>query len=159
MKYLKRFNESINIGEIKIEKIQKEDIDKVVDMASKIFSNVMPYEANQQYIRSVTDFNLSCKLTNDGNIIGCYLIAPKQLKKLEGKKGLEGIALAIKPEYRGNGLGEKLKDWFENYAKDNDYDFIFGQHLKGLHNIDSWLKRREIYKEDKHSFYTIKYLK
>jgi len=56
-------------------------------------------------------------------------------------------------------LGDKLKDWFENYAKDNGYDFIFGQHLKGLNNIDSWLKRRELYKEDKHSYYTIKYLK
>lgn len=159
MKYLKRFNESINIGEIKIEKIQKDDIDEVVDMASKIFSNVMSYEDNQQYIRSVTDFDLSCKLTNNGEIIGCYLIAPIKLARLKGRKGLEGIALAVKEEYRGKGLGNKLKDWFESYAKDNDYDFIFGQHLKGLHDIDSWLKRREIYKEDRLSYYTIKYLK
>lgn len=72
---------------------------------------------------------------------------------------MEGVALGLKKEYRGNGFGEKLKDWFENYAKDNGYDFIFGQHLKGLNNIDFWLKRRELYREDKHSYYTIKYLK
>lgn len=156
MKYLKRFNESIKLGEIKIEKIKKEDIDEVVNIASHIFSNVMPYDANQSYIRSVTDFDISCKLTNNDEIIGFYLLSPKNLKD---KKGLEGIALGVKPEYRGKGLGEKLKDWFENFAKSNGYEFIFGQHLKGLHNIDSWLKRREIYKEDEHSYYTIKYLK
>ena len=159
MKYLKRFNESVKLGQIKIEQIKKEDIDEVVDIASHIFSNVMSYDANQSYIRSVTDFDISCKLTNNDEIIGFYLLAPKKLRDLKDKNGLEGIALGIKPDYRGNGLGEKLKDWFEDYAKDNGYDFIFGQHLKGLHNINDWLKRREIYREDVHSYYTIKYLK
>lgn len=156
MKYLRRFNESFKGGNIKIENIQKEDIDLVVDMASNIFSNVMSYNDNQNYIRSVVDFDISCKLTNDGDIIGFYLLSPKRIKD---KNGLEGIALGIKSEYRGSGLGEKLKDWLEDYAKDNGYDFIFGQHLKGLNNIDYWLKRRELYREDDHSYYTIKYLK
>ena len=116
----------------------------------------MSYDDNQDYIRSIVDFDISCKLTNNGDIIGFYLLSHKKIKD---KSGLEGVALGLKKEYRGNGLGDKLKDWFENYAKDNGYDFIFGQHLKGLNNIDSWLKRRELYKEDKHSYYTIKYLK
>lgn len=49
MKYLRKFNESFKIGDIKIEMIQKEDIDVVVDMASHIFSNVMPYQQPRLY--------------------------------------------------------------------------------------------------------------
>jgi GNAT superfamily N-acetyltransferase len=149
-KYINTFN---SFKKPKIEEISSDDIDEIVDMASIIFSNVMSYDDNQEYIREVTHFDLSSKLTLNGKIIGCYLVAPKVL---DGDKGLEGIALAVKPEFRGKGFGELLKDWFENYAKSNGYKFVFGQHLKGLHNIDNWLKRRELHSEDAHSYYTIK---
>lgn len=148
----------IQIENIKIEKIEKKDINEIVHLTSLIFSNVMNYKTNVKYIYNTTNFDLSVKLTNNDEIIGCYLLNDIKLKKLKNKQGINGVALAIKPMYRGYKLGEKLKDWLEKYAKEKGYDFIFGEHLKGLHNIDQWLKRRELYKETKDSYFTIKYL-
>ncbi len=147
-----------DVSDPKIEPVLAGEIDEVIKTAALIFSNVMEYKDNVEYLSKAADFNKSVKLINNGEIIGCYLIKDRELKDLPGKKGIEGVALAIKPAYRGIGLGEALKDWLEEYAKNKNYDFIFGAHLKGLHNIDDWLKRRELYKETDSMYFTIKYL-
>lgn len=144
-----------NITNFQILPITENDKHQIISMCSTIFSGLMSYNNNYNYIKSSTDFTKSVKLVVNDEIVGAYLI--KEII-LEGKIGLEGVALAIKPTYRKYGLGEKLKDWLENYAKDNKYAFIFGQHLKGLSNINYWLKRRELYSENEHSYYTIKWL-
>jgi GNAT superfamily N-acetyltransferase len=102
--------------------------------------------------------NTILKYSDNGKIIGCYIVADRKLRQMPDKKGIEGIGLCILPEYRGKGYGELLKDWLEKYAKENNYDFVFGQHLKSLHNLEPWLKRRELYAEDSHSYYTIKWI-
>ena len=40
------------------------------------------------------------------------------------------------PEYRDLGIGKKLRD----YPLQLNFDYIWGQHLKGLQNIDNWTK-------------------
>jgi len=159
MKGYKQFINENLLSDIKIEKIEKKDIHEIIHMSSVIFSHVMSYKNNVKYISNVTDFDKSVKLTNDGDIIGCYLVNDIELEEFRDKKGIEGIAICVKPEYRNYGLGEKLKDWLEEYAEDNDYDFIFGELLKGLKNLKQWLKRMDLYKEDDHSYYIIKHLK
>lgn len=154
VKGIKKFD----IGSISIEHIQEQDKEQIIHMCSLIFSNVMSYEENIEYITEEADFTKSVKLVANGNIVGCYLLKDISIKKLTNQKGIEGIALAVLPSYRKYGLGEKLKDWLEKWAKNKGYDFIFGQHLKGLKNIDYWLKRRELFAENEHSYYTIKYL-
>ena len=148
----------LKIQSSKIEKIEHRDVPEIVDFTAKIFSNVMEYEENVEYIKSATDFSRSVKLTVDDEIVGCYLVHDITLKKVPGKKGIEGVALAIKPAFRKYGLGEKLKDWLENYAKLSGYDYVYGQHLKGLSNIDYWLKRRKLLHEDKYLWHTILYV-
>jgi len=149
---MKIVRESLNI--FKIQNIKKEDISIIVDMCSKIFSDVMPYEENVKYINYVTDFSISKKATLNGKIIGCYLFnkqsifesedldnLPEQqtedLSKYENKKPLQGVALALLPEYRGLSYGRQLRDIPLSMK---DYDYIWGVHLKGLHNINNWLK-------------------
>ena len=51
-----------------------------------------------------------------------------------------------------------LKDWFENWARENGYSYVWGQHLKGLNNKEFWQKRREIYSDSGGLFKTIKRL-
>lgn len=145
------------IGQISIDLINGEDINKIIHIGALIFSNTMPYEANVKYMRAATNFTKSIKLTRNGEIIGGYFVNDKTLPDVKGL-GLEGIALFIKPKYRDLGLGTKLKDWLEEYAIANNYSFIYGLHFKTLHNIDSWLKRREIYAEDSGFYKTIQYL-
>jgi GNAT superfamily N-acetyltransferase len=158
MKYLKLFE---NFNSPTIEKIMEKDKEEVLHIVSNIFSEMteMSYDECKEYTEESTDWDKSVKLVLNDKIIGCYIVADKQLEEMPDKKGIEGIGLCILPEYRGKGYGELLKDWLETYAKENDYDFIFGQHLKSLQNLDPWLKRRELYNEDEDTYYTIKWIK
>ena len=144
-------------GTPSIEKIKPEEKKAVVDMASLVFTNVMSYKANQNYMNnSGVDFSNSVKLIYNGEIVGCYLVKPGNISRKEPGKGCEGFALAIRPGYRNYGWGETMKDWFENWAKDNGYDYVWGQHLSGLKNKEFWLKRRELYSDGDGIFTTIK---
>jgi hypothetical protein len=142
-----------------IENIKSSEIKEVIELCSLVFCNVMSYEDNIEYLSKCgVDFNKSVKLVLEGEMIGCYLVKPNDIIENE-PNGIEGIALAIKPSFRKLGYGEILKDWFEEYTKNNGYRYLWGQHLKGLNNKNEWLKRREIYHEGKNIFYTIKRFK
>jgi len=142
------------IGDLEISPIEEFEIEDVIKMASLIFSNVRSYEENVEHI-SHSDFKKSIKVTNDGELIGCYLVKDIELPDEDGR-GIEGFALALIPKYRGLGLGRCLKDWLEKYSKDNGYDYIFGLHFKELDNLDHWLKRRDLYEETGELYKTIK---
>jgi GNAT superfamily N-acetyltransferase len=142
------------IENLEISPIEEFEIEDVIKMASLIFSNVRSYEENIEHI-SHSDFEKSIKVTNDGELIGCYLVKDVELPDEDGR-GIEGFALALIPKYRGLGLGRCLKDWLEKYSKDNGYDYIFGLHFKELDNLDHWLKRRDLYEETEELYKTIK---
>ena len=55
-------------------------------------------------------------------------------------QGVQGVALALDPEYRGTGVGKQLI----NIPYALGYDYIWGMHLERLQNLDHWLKRREL---------------
>lgn len=134
-------------GSIDITKINQEDIPEVLDICAKVFSNVMSPNEVKKYINSVANWEMSVKATMNNQIIGCYILnedsvlefeqcADEDLSKYKTLKGIQGIALAVLPEFRGTGAGRKLRD----YPLHLNYDYIWGQHLKGLQNIDNWLK-------------------
>lgn len=141
-------------GKPAIEPIEKEDIEKVKNMAALVFTNVMTYRGNMSYL-SGADWDKSVKLVYNGEIVGCYLIKIEDISRKE-PGGVEGFALAIKPGYRKYGWGEMLKNWFENWAKESGYKYVWGLHLSGLKNKEFWLKRRELYSDNGGSFKTIK---
>jgi len=118
---------------------------------------------------------LSVALSMGEKIIGCYLLNEKSAQIFideihEGKigdfppdetkiyfsgnipgKGIQGIALAIDPEYRDMGFGKMLKGW----AKNLGYDYIWGVSDKNLENIDQWRKERQILAESPTRWATI----
>lgn len=133
-----------------IESISQRDIDTIMEMMVDIFSAHMSEGALINYLNHATDWNLSKKLVYNGKIIGCYLFGEGDIVDLvshcdhidlspfEGLRGIEGIAVAVLPEFRGTGLGNKLKD----LPRSMGYDYVYGQQLKSLNNLDDWLKRR-----------------
>ena len=141
MKYLKRFNENINTPTI--EKISSEE-DKlfVIEMVAEEFKHLMSKSASYSYLKAVVNWDLSVKLVLDNKIIGCYLFAEGSLDEYTddfiGKKGIEGVALVLDKEYRNSGFGKLLIEYSESLP----YDYIWGQHLKGIGNLDHWKKRR-----------------
>jgi hypothetical protein len=63
---------------------------------------------------------------------------------------LQGISLAILPDYRKLGLGKKMKQ----YVNGLNYDYTWGVQDKKLNNIDFWTKTREVFAESNTHFAT-----
>lgn len=96
-------------------------------------------------IAQETNWEKSIMLVDEnGSIKGLYLFGDLQLSSLvklpeyDDLKGIEGILLAVDKSIQGQGWGNKLKD----YPKTMGVDYIWGQQLKTLNNLQDWLKRR-----------------
>jgi hypothetical protein len=63
--------------------------------------------------------------------------------------------LAVDKSIRGMGWGNKLKD----YPKTLGIDYIWGQQLKTLNNLNDWLKRRELVGETNSVYITAEIFK
>jgi GNAT superfamily N-acetyltransferase len=102
----------------------------------------MSKQASYRYLNAVVDWNLSVKLVLDNKIIGCYLFSEGSIDEytddFKDKKGIEGVALVVDKEYRNLGYGKLLI----KYSESLPYDYIWGQHLKGIGNLEHWKKRR-----------------
>lgn len=130
----------------------RKDTKEILHVCSIALKNVWGNDAATYTIRA-TDWNNSLKLVDNGKVIGCYLLkhsdlpdrldqddAKIDLNILEGFKGLEGVALCLLPEFKGQGLGNKLKA----AVKSIPHDYIWGQQMKELNNIENWTKSDRI---------------
>jgi hypothetical protein len=127
--------------------IPKELIDYVLEFSYPYFNHLMGKYSYEEYLKSVTNWDISAMLVNDNNkILGVYLLGNLQITdmveapKYDNLVGVEGVLLVIDSSLRGLGYGNKLK----NYPKSLNVDYIWGQQFKGLKNLDDWLKRREL---------------
>jgi hypothetical protein len=104
-----------------------------------------------------SNWDISAMLVDENNNIkGVYLLGDSQLSSLVedekyiNLKGVEGVVLAVSEEIRGQGWGNKLKD----FPKILEIDYIWGQQLKSLNNLEDWLKRRELVAETQSVYIT-----
>lgn len=134
-----------------IEDIQQDDIKEVLILCAKVFAHVMNPEATVKYLFKDTNWDISKKAVYNGKIVGCYLLNETQiadafdindtkhmtedLYPYTKKRGVQGVALAVLPEYRGASFGRALRD----VPLHMGYDYIWGEHLEGLKNRDNWV--------------------
>jgi ribosomal protein S18 acetylase RimI-like enzyme len=138
---------------IRIEHIERDDIKDILTLCDNVFASVIQ-GGIKNYVNYATNWDISIKLMKDDTIIGFYLFSIKKLSKFDifkDKKGIEGIALGVDEKYRGLGYGNILINESINMFK-NDYDYIWGKHLKRLNNLEDWKKKRTILKENKRFF-------
>jgi hypothetical protein len=149
----------IMIGEdLKIEQgIPEERQTEVIDWTYPYFQHVTGAEYFYAILRQEANWEKSLLLLNDKNEIkGVYLLGDQPIESLvktqeyKDLKGVEGVVLAVDSELRGKGWGTKLKD----YPKTMGYDYIWGQQLKTLNNLEDWLKRRVLVAETKSVYNT-----
>ncbi len=122
----------------------------VIEWTYPFFNTHMDEIAFLEYLKEVTNWELSILLM-DGDIIkGVYLFGDSTIEwfvthsewneKYSKLKGVEGVLLVVDSSIRNQGWGNKLKD----YPKSLGVDYIWGQQFKSLNNLDDWLKRREL---------------
>lgn len=152
--------------EIKIRKVKARDQSQIFELMRGAFGHVMSPEAIRPYTKGVTNWQKSIVVTRGSEVLGFYLLGDDQLNSVLGtrdikiyfdpkeyanKKGVEGVALVVKPSARELGLGSKLKD----FTRTLGYDYIWGMQFKKLHNLDHWLKRRKLAAETKNMNVTV----
>ena len=171
MKYIRIFENF----QPEISEITPEDNDAVIDVLHETFGSLDSREVIKSRIQKRLNNGLSVKIVYDGKIVGCYLLAEKSVNQFisdieedrvsdfrknetsldlptnPGDYGLQGIALAVLPEYRDLGLGKNLKD----YVKNLGYDYIWGVQDKKLKNISFWEKNRDVFAESPTKYATI----
>ena len=137
--------------------IPKEMRLEAMQWAFQYFSRVIYKNYFFTIIEEETNWDISAIILDDEDKIkGLYLLGDSQLcssfltEKYTGLKGVEGVLLVVDKEIRGQGWGNKLKD----YPKTLEVDYIWGQQLKTLNNIEDWLKRREIVGETTATYIT-----
>jgi predicted double-glycine peptidase len=120
-----------------------EDKQSAIDIIDETFKKYGGFRT----ISGSADFDSSLVLKKDGVVVGTYILGTHpmhivgNLKHYLGLKGIEGVALAVKPEFRGSGYGNMLKDYS---VKNTKADYIWGMQLRDLKNINDWVKRRRI---------------
>lgn len=128
--------------------IELKQIQEVLDFSFPFFKHVISRGGFDYYMRDLANANWkqSALLLDDDNIKGVYILGNHQLPsqyvqdKYVGLIGVEGLLLVVDESVRGQGWGNKLKD----YPKSLGYGYIWGQQSKGLNNLNDWLKRREL---------------
>jgi hypothetical protein len=137
--------------------IPKEMRLEAITWSFEYFKNLTPKDYFFAILKQETNWDISAILLDDKDkIMGLYLLGDSQLDSLvvndtySNLKGVEGVVLAVSEEIRGQGWGNKLKD----YPKTLGVDYIWGQQLKTLNNLEDWLKRRELVAETKSVYIT-----
>jgi len=138
--------------------IGSNDIEDSLNLAVNEFGGYEEGGSDQvaSHINKNTDWNISKKLVVNGKLAGIYLLRPGNiidtiqeepnakvfvdLENFANKRGVEGIALVVLPEYRRRGFGDKLKSIPRNLG----FDYVYGQQLKSLGNLRQWLRRRQL---------------
>jgi len=116
--------------------------------------SVTLYDGNKPIGIYVLGRNDPFEFLNDEGMEGHRVKFEKDLSKYKNKRGIQGILLYVKPEYRNQKLGKILLD----YAAQNG-DFTWGGHSVHLNNLNHWLKRRnlgaKIYEKNKNNRYQL----
>ena len=154
-----------NISNVIIEPIGSQnlsDIKECLDICNIVFFKHM--STVRSYIQQTADWDLSLKAIYDDKIVGCYILNEDSitsevisntgfdLSRYKYLRGLQGIGLAVLPEYRDKGIGKALREYPETMG----YDYIWGMHLDSLNNLENWKKIRDVVYTSKDLHVTLK---
>lgn len=142
---------------------EKTDKSVIFDRLEEVYDKIgYPKETLWELLEPI-DTNLSVVVEVNGKVGGFYflreesipLIGKKEDKILSELRGIEGVGLGVFKEYKNHGIGKKLIE----YPKSLGFDYIWGFQLKGLENIENWLKRRKLYAESEKLYVTYEIFK
>ena len=140
---------------VKIRRMERKELEQVLDVAYYVFSSKIQQseEAFKHEVREELSNRFSaCYVAEvDGKIVGGYLmVRGKQFEVLdklktemerknihiEGKTGVQGVALFVLPQYVGEGIGRQLRQIPIDRLK---VDYVWGEHYKELDNLGQWI--------------------
>lgn len=126
--------------------------DLIIKWSYEFFKDHMDFLSFTYHIQQTTNWEESIIIMDGKKIMGVYLFGDTQLNgEYKVLRGIEGVLLAVDETIRGQGWGNKLKD----YPKTLEIDYIWGYQLKSLGNLNDWLKRRKLLYQTDDCYVTI----
>ena len=131
-------------AEPQVEKMRPEDVDEAVKVGEACFPEHAGVFGKLVRDELGNDFSHSYVARLDEKVIGGYFLGNRQLsdhidrpetQPYKGKRGVEGVALFLLPQYRGAGLGRKLR----GLPLSSGADYVWGQHYEDLNNLQQWV--------------------
>ena len=153
--------------EIMISPINPAETDEIIEVLYQTFKTIGATRDDLYGLTPRITNGISLKATHKGEIVGVYLLKENSInnfiESIESDKikdfrrsetqiflkeplsdnGIQGIALAILPEYRSMGIPGKMIEQIRNMG----YDYMWGVQDKSLENIEYWKKTRKIFAE------------
>ncbi len=139
--------------------IPSNKVTEVLEYSYQYFNHVMDEANFHYYMENLADVNWEQSvllLDDEDNIKGTYILGNHQITSMLkaegylGLNGIEGVLLCVDESLRGLGYGNLLKE----YPKTLGYDYIWGQQLIPLNNLNDWLKRRELVGQTEYVYIT-----
>ncbi len=169
MKNIKQWSSFIGESQedIRISTIDPSETDDVIEVLYQTFKTIGATRDDLRGLIPRITNGISLKASYGNEIVGVYLLKEnsvnnfiesvesdqiKDFRRDETKifleeplsdNGIQGIALAILPEYRNMGIPGKMIDQIRNMG----YDYMWGVQDKSLENIEYWKKTRKIFAE------------
>jgi len=136
-----------------IDPVTTENRTAALKLFSRVFHEVMPGVAS--YVSAATDWEESRLITLNDEVVGCYALSRTVIGNFPGAKestekynrgwrkgkGVQGIALAVAPEYRGMGIGRALRAYPEQSGR---FAYSWGYAMESLNNLQEWLSYRRL---------------
>jgi len=164
---IKEEKEAAEYDEIAVSNIDPQDFEETVDLLYDTFKKIGATREDILGLEPRINNGISLKATADGKIVGVYLLKENSinnfidsieqdkikdfrredtrvfLRERLNDNGIQGIALAVLPEYRSTGIPGKMMDLIKRMG----YDYIWGVQDKSLENIEYWKKTRKVFAE------------
>jgi len=140
-------------SKFKIRPYKPEDKEVLSELVIEAYGHVMSPQDILKYIFDVIDCDETVIAEYDNKVVGFFIFSTKRneeiiekynLQHLKNKKGVEGIGVYLKPEYRKNSLGWELC----TYPKTTGYDYIYGLIIDGLDTLNMWMFRGGVKLDD-----------
>lgn len=129
---------------------------EVFNLLKEVFSPLITIN-DQILIHDIetSSYIFSKGIESNGTLVGVYLLRPHNHASIKNLNlGIEGVALAVKAEFRNQGIGKKLI----NYSQTLPFDYIWGLAAVDLNNLNHWLKRRRVVGCMNNSYLTVQEL-
>jgi len=142
---------------IEVRKLTRTNVDilRLLDLILDVFHEQYGLDKNEVE-EAIHPMSFALGLYHNEELIGAYIfreddlsfddlknhcdiqIDEQEAESLLRGRGIEGVSLAVRSEYKNRGYGKILIE----HSKKLNYDYIWGQQLKLLGNLNHWLKRR-----------------
>jgi len=129
-------------SEATIVKVSQQDLPELMEVGRTCFPQFSDIYDNVVNAETGGDFSYSYVAKMDGRIVGGYILVPMSVYSpdisetypYKNLRGIQGVSLFVATEFRGTGIGKRLRDLPLRWG----FDYVWGEQFIKLGNLNNW---------------------